>query len=299
MAAEPNAFKVACSAVLLMLSANALALSGTLQKVKDAGVLTLGVRESAVPFSYYDERNKAIGYSIDFCNLVVQAVKDQLKLPNLQVREIPTTSQNRIPLMKNGMIDLECGSTTNNTDRQKQVAFSDTTFVIGTRLLVKASSGIKGFDDLAGKNVVTTAGTTSERILRDMNGKSNIDIKIISAKDHAEAFLTLQSGRAVAFMLDDALLYGQLAKLPNRADYTVVGTPKSYEAYGLMLRKDDPEFKAVVDAALQKAMKSGEAETLFKKWFQSPIPPKGLNLQFPLSKELKERFDSPNDVAFQ
>lgn len=294
-----NAFKVAFSAVVLVMSAEAMALSGTLQKVKDSGVLTLGVRESSVPFSYYDERSKAIGYSIDFCNIVVQSVKEQLKLPALQVREVPTTSQNRIPLMTNGMIDLECGSTTNNTDRQKQVAFSNTTFVIGTRLLVKSSSGIKSFDDLAGKNVVTTAGTTSERILREMNGKKNLDIRIISAKDHGESFLTLQSGRAVAFMMDDALLYGQLAKLPNRADFEVVGAPQSFEAYGLMLRKDDPEFKALVDSALQRAMKSGEAEVLFRKWFQSPIPPKGINLQFPLSKELKERFEKPNDVAFQ
>lgn len=284
-------------AAVFALSAGAEA--GTLDKIKSTGVITLGVRESSIPFSYYDDQQRAIGYSVDMCNLIVSSLKDKLALPNLIVKDVPTTSQNRIPLVNNGTVDIECGSTTNNLERQQQVAFSNTTFVIGTRLLVKKDAKIADFPDLAGKNVVTTAGTTSEKILREMNVKKHMNMNVISAKDHAEAFLTLQQGRAAAFMMDDALLYGQIAKLPNRADYSVVGTAQSFEAYGLMIRKDDPAFKAAVDAALTKAMKSGVAASIFKKWFESPIPPKGINLQFPLSKEIKERFDSPNDVAFQ
>lgn len=232
-------------------------------------------------------------------NPIVTAVKETLGLSTLTVKDVPTTSQNRIPLVNNGTIDIECGSTTNNLERQQQVASSDTTFVIGTRLLVKKDAKIADFADLAGKNVVTTAGTTSEKILREMNARQHMNMNVISAKDHAEAFLTLQSGRAEAFMMDDALLYGQIAKLPNRGDYAVVGKAQSFEAYGLMLRKDDPQFKAVVDGALVKAMKSGVAASIFKKWFQSSIPPKGINLQFPMSQEIKDRFANPNDVAFQ
>lgn len=285
--------------VVMMACASVTALAGTLDKIKGTGVITLGVRESSIPFSYYDNQQRAIGYSIDLCNLVVKALKDKLNLPNLSVHEVPTTSQNRIPLVNNGTVDLECGSTTNNTERQRQVDFSYTTFVIGTRLLVKKNSGIEDFPDLVGKNVVTTAGTTSEKILREMNVKQHMNMNIISAKDHAEAFLTMSSGRAAAFMMDDALLYGQVAKLADRSAYAVVGKPQSFEAYALMMRKNDPAFKAVVDETLAQAMKSGAAEAIFKKWFQNPIPPNGIDLQFPMSKELRERFERPNDVAFQ
>lgn len=273
--------------------------AGTLAKIKKDGVITLGVRESSVPFSYYDDQQKIVGYSADMCALAVAAIKQKLNLPNLAVKEIPTTSQNRLPLIMNGTVDLECGSTTNNTDRAKQVAFSDTVFVIGTRLLVKKSSGIKDFADLAGKNVVTTAGTTSEKMLREMNYKKSMNMNIISAKDHGEAFLTLESGRAVAFMMDDALLYGQLAKSPDAKDYEVVGKPQSYEAYGLMMRKDDPSFRSLVNDALVSAMKSGKADDLYKKWFTSPIPPKGINLNFPMTAEVRDHFSNPNDKPYQ
>jgi len=272
---------------------------GTLAKIKKDGVITLGVRESSVPFSYYDDQQKIIGYSADMCALALSAIKAKLNLPNITVKEIPTTSQNRLPLIVNGTVDLECGSTTNNTDRAKQVAFSDTTFVIGTRLLVRKGSGIKDFSDLAGKNVVTTAGTTSEKILREMNYKNKMNMNIISAKDHGESFLTLQSGRAAAFMMDDALLYGQQAKSPDAKDYEVVGKPQSFEAYGLVMRKNDPDFQAVVNGALVTAMKSGKAEQIYKKWFMSPIPPKGINLNFPMTAEVREHFQNPDDKPYQ
>jgi glutamate/aspartate transport system substrate-binding protein len=273
--------------------------SGTLQKIKDSGTISLGHRESSIPFSYYDDKQQVVGYSHDLMLKAVDAVKKQLKVANLQVKLTPVTSQNRIPLVQNGTIDIECGSTTNNLERQKQVAFSNTIFVVGTRLLTKKTSGIKDFPDLKGKNVVTTAGTTSERLLRALNDEKKMGMSIISARDHGESFLTLESGRAVAFMMDDALLAGEMAKARKQGDWHIIGTAQSKEAYGCMMRKDDPEFKKVVDDAIAQAMKSGETEKLFKKWFQAPIPPKGLNLNLPLSPDMKELFKNPNDKAFQ
>ncbi len=270
---------------------------GTLARIKQSGVISLGHRESSIPFSFYDNEQHVIGYSYDLQMMAVAAVKKELGLKDLQVKLTPVTSQNRIPLVQNGTIDLECGSTTNNLERQKQVSFSTTLFIIGTRLLVKKDSGIKDFPDLAGKNVVTTAGTTSERLLRKMNEDKKMGMNIISAKDHGESFLTLESGRAVAFMMDDALLAGEMAKARNPADWQIVGTPQSREAYGCMLPKDDAAFKKVVDGAISKALTSGEAEKLFKRWFQSPIPPKGLNLNLPLSDDMKALFKNPNDKA--
>jgi glutamate/aspartate transport system substrate-binding protein len=231
--------------------------------------------------------------------MVVEAVKKKLNMPNLQVKLIPVTSQNRIPLIQNGTIDIESGSTTNNLERQQQVSFSNTIFIIGTRLLVKKDSGIQDFPDLKDKNVVVTAGTTSERLIREMNEKAGMKMNIISAKDHGESFLTLQSGRAAAFMLDDALLAGERAKARKPGDWVIVGTPQSKEAYGMMMRKGDDQFKMLVDETIAKAETSGEAEKLYQKWFQSPIPPKGLNLELPLSDIMKELYKNPNDKAFQ
>ncbi len=279
--------------------ARAEELAGTLKKIKDSGTISLGHRESSIPFSYYDDKQQVIGYSHELMLDAVEAIKKELKLPSIQIKLTPVTSQNRIPLVQNGTIDIECGSTTNNLDRQKQVAFSNTLFIIGTRLVAKKDSGVKDFPDLAGKNVVTTAGTTSEKLIRKMNEDKKMNMSIISAKDHSESFLTLETGRAVAFMMDDALLAGEVAKSRKPADWTIVGTPQSREAYGCMMRKDDPQFKKVVDAAIAKAMTSGEAEKLFKKWFQSPIPTKGQNLNLPLSDDMRELFKKPNDQAFQ
>ena len=288
---------IACS----FISAPVLAqgITGTLKKIKDSNTIALGHRESSIPFSYYDDKQQVIGYSQEMMLKVVDAVKAELKLPNLQIKLTPVTSQNRIPLVQNGTVDIECGSTTNNTERQKQVAFSDTIFVIGTRLLTRKDSGVKDFADLAGKNVVTTAGTTSERLIRKMNEDKKLGMNIISAKDHGESFLTLETGRAVAFMMDDALLAGEMAKAKRPADWVIVGQPQSREAYGCMMRRDDPAFKKLVDGALARAMTSGDAEKIYKKWFMSPIPPKGLNLNFPMSEDVAKTFKSPNDKAFE
>ncbi|MGA8657585.1 MAG: glutamate/aspartate ABC transporter substrate-binding protein [Chthoniobacterales bacterium] len=274
-------------------------LTGTLKKIKDSQTIAVGHRESSIPFSYYDDKNQVVGYSQELVMKVVDAVKQKLSLPGLQVKLIPVTSQNRIPLIQNGTIDIESGSTTNNLERQQQVDFSDTMFVIGTRLLVKKDSGINDFPDLKGKNVVVTAGTTSERLLREMNEKNNMGMNIISAKDHGESFLTLQSGRAVAFMMDDALLAGERAKARQPDEWIIVGTPQSKEAYGMMMRKGDDQFKKLVDDVVAKAETSGEADKLYQKWFLSPIPPKGLNLNLPMSDDMKQLFKNPNDKAYQ
>ena len=289
----------ALGAVLLAAAAQAQELSGTLKKIQDTGSITLGHRESSIPFSYYDDQQQVIGYSQEIALKAVDTVKQELGLSELRVKLNPVTSQNRIPLILNGTIDLECGSTTNNVERQKQVAFSNSIFVVGTRLLTRKDSGIQDFDDLAGKNVVTTAGTTSERLIRKLNAEKKLNMNIVSAKDHGESFLTLETGRAVAFMMDDALLYGELAKAKKPGDWVVVGTPQSHEAYGCMMRKDDPQFKALVDAAIAKLMTSGEAEKIYAKWFQNPIPPKGLNLAFPLSPDMAALYANPNDKALQ
>ncbi|WP_137936002.1 glutamate/aspartate ABC transporter substrate-binding protein [Chitinivorax sp. B] len=278
---------------------HAAELTGTLKKIKDSGSITIGHRESSIPFSYMDDKQKVVGYSHEIAMAVVNEVKKQLSTPGLIVKLNSVTSQTRIPLVQNGTVDLECGSTTNNTERQKQVAFSNSIFVIGTRLMTKKDSGVKDFPDLSGKNVVTTAGTTSERIIRKMNAEKSMGMNIISAKDHGESFLMLETGRAVAFMMDDALLYGEMAKAKNAKDWVVTGKPQSFEAYGCMMRKDDPQFKKVVDDTIAGLMKSGKVNEIYKRWFQSPIPPKGLNLNFPLSDDMQALIKNPNDKAFE
>ncbi|MCK6405614.1 MAG: glutamate/aspartate ABC transporter substrate-binding protein [Rhodocyclaceae bacterium] len=273
--------------------------SATLKKIKETGSITLGHRESSIPFSYYDDKQQVIGYAHEILLKVADAVKADQKLAKLDIKLMPVTSANRITLVQNGTVDIECGSTTNNTERQKQVSFSNTFFVIGTRIQVKKDGGIKDFGDLAGKNVVTTAGTTSERLLRKMNEDKVMKMNIISAKDHGESFLTLETGRAVAFMMDDALLYGEMAKAKKPGDWAVVGTAQSKEAYGCMLRKDDAGFKKVVDDAIAKLQTSGEADKIYAKWFMNPIPPKGLNLNMPMSDEMKALHKAPNDKAYE
>ena len=290
---------VSVALTTLALPALAQNLTGALKKIKDTGSISLGHRESSIPFSYYDDKQQVIGYSHEIMLKAVDAIKADLKLASVQVKLVPVTSQNRISLIQNGTIDMECGSTTNNTERQKQVSFSNTIFIIGTRLLSKKDSGVKDFADLAGKNVVTTAGTTSERLLRKMNEDKKLGMNIISAKDHGESFLTLETGRAVAFMMDDALLYGELAKAKKPGEWAVVGTPQSREAYGCMLPKDDAPFKKIVDGAIAKLMTSGEAEKIYAKWFLNPVPPKGLNLNFALSDDMKALYKNPNDKAYE
>ncbi|MFJ5429988.1 amino acid ABC transporter substrate-binding protein [Pectobacterium actinidiae] len=292
--------KLALSLLLLGTAASvaqAEDLAGTLKKVKDNGVIVIGHRESSVPFSYYDNTQKVVGYSQAYSDKIVEAVKKKLDAPNLQVKLLPITSQNRIPLLQNGTFDFECGSTTNNLERQKQAAFSNTIFVVGTRLLTKKDSGVKDFPVLAGKTVVVTSGTTSEVLLNKLNEEKQMKMRIISAKDHGDSFRTLESGRAVAFMMDDALLAGERAKAKSADQWDIVGKAQSEEAYGCMLRKDDPQFKKLVDDTIAEVQTSGEAEKWFDRWFKQPIPPKDLNLNFELSDEMKALFKAPNDKA--
>lgn len=289
---------VAAIGVIFAASVNSLKAqeaTGTLKKIKDSGTIVLGVRESSVPFSYLDDKQKSVGYSIDLCMKVVDSVKKQLKMPNLQVKTTPVTSQTRIPLMTNGTIDLECGSTTNTMERQKQVAFSVAPYVTSVRMAVKANSGIKSLDDLNGKRVVTTTGTTSDRYIKQNERGKKINVTNLYGKDHAESFLMLESGRADAFVIDDVLLAGLIAQSKNPQNFVIVGPALSVEPYGLMLRKDDPQFKGVVDKTLTALMKSGEINKIYAKWFTNPIPPKGVNLNLPMSLKLQEAFKKPTD----
>ncbi|MGQ5521684.1 transporter substrate-binding domain-containing protein [Chitinimonas sp. PSY-7] len=278
-------------------TAKAEELTGTLQKVNESGIITVGHRESSIPFSYLDDKQKPVGYAMDLCNQVVAAVKKKLNKPSLVVKLVPVTSQTRTALMVNGTIDLECGSTTNSKERQKQVAFSDSYFVTSVRMLVRADSGIKSLDDLSGKPVVTTTGTTSDRYIKQNEQGHSIDVKNVYAKDHAESFLMVETGRAAAFVMDDVLLASLIANNKNPKDFTIVGPALSVEPYGIMMRKDDPQFKKVADETLVGLYKSGEINKIYDKWFMKPIPPKNITINLPMSEKLKEAIKNPNDVG--
>ncbi|GIK85083.1 MAG: amino acid ABC transporter substrate-binding protein [Betaproteobacteria bacterium] len=280
-----------------LVAAPALAqqLDGTLKKIRDTGTITIGHRESSIPFSYLDDKQQPVGYSMDLCAKVVDAVKAELKMPALKVAYQPVTSANRIPLLQNGTIDLECGSTTNSVERQKQVAFGPTYFVINVSAAVKKSSGIKTFADLNGKTVASTSGTTSIPLLRGYEKAKGIDFKEIQAKDHAESMQLLATDRAQAFIMDDILLAGQIANQPNPGDFAILPESLRTEPYGMMLRRDDPQFKALVDRTVAAVYKSGEIQKIYAKWFTSPIPPRGVNLNFAMTPAIKEAFANPND----
>lgn len=287
------------AAVMIATPAAAQELSGTLKKIKDTGIVKIGHRDASIPFSYLDDKQRPIGYGIDICLKIVDAVKAELKMPNIKVEFVPVTSQTRIPILTGGNIDMECGSTTNSVERQKQVAFAPTYFMTGTKIIVKKNSGIKGYDDLKGKTVVFTQGTTNERAMKAYNDEKKLGINFIPAKDHAESFLAVETGRAAAFPMDDILLYGLRANAKNPADYQVVGEFLSDDPYAIMMRKDDPAFKKLVDNAVIALYKSGEINKIYHKWFESPIPPKGVNLNFPMSEGLKAAIKNPNDKGVE
>jgi glutamate/aspartate transport system substrate-binding protein len=281
----------------IALPAGAQELTGTLKKIKDTGVVKVGHRDASVPFSYLDDKQRPIGYGIDICMKIVDRIKAELKMPNLKVEFVPVTSQTRIPILTGGNIDMECGSTTNSVERQKQVAFAPTYFMTGTKIIVKKSSGIKGYDDLKGKTVVFTQGTTNERAMKAYNDEKKLGINFVPSKDHAESFLAVETGRAVAFPMDDILLYGLKAGARNPNDYDVIGEFLSDDPYAIMLRKDDPAFKKLVDDTVSGIYKSGEINKIYSKWFESSIPPKGINLGFPMSDALKAAIKNPNDTG--
>jgi glutamate/aspartate transport system substrate-binding protein len=280
--------------------AQAQELTGTLKKIKQTGTITIGHRESSIPFSYLDNRAQPIGYAMDLCMKIVDAVKKDLNMPDLKVRMQPVTSSNRIPLLKNGTIDMECGSTTNSVARQKQVAFGPTYFLINVTAAVKKTSNIDSIAALNGKTVSTTSGTTSVPLLRsyekgkDHSGKE-VNVKEIYGKDHAESFLLMAEDRAVAFVMDDILLAGQIANAKRPGNYKILPESLRQEPYSMVLRKDDPQFKALVDKSVGDVMRSGEINQIYAKWFTTPIPPRKLNLNFPMQPALEEAFKHPND----
>jgi glutamate/aspartate transport system substrate-binding protein len=286
-----------CGAVaaIAALGAQAQELAGTLKKIRDTGAITIGHRESSIPFSYLDDRQQPVGYAMDLCWKVVDAVKAELRMPNLKVNLQPVTSGNRIPQLQAGNIDIECGSTTNSMERQKQVAFGPTYFVINVTAAVKKGSGVKQLADLDGKTISTTSGTTSVPLLKQYEKTKHIDFKEVYGKDHAESFLLMAQDRTAAFVMDDILLAGQIANSDKPGDYAILPESLRTEPYGMMLRKDDPQFKALVDKTVAAVMKSGEINQIYARWFTSPIPPKGVNLNFPPTPALRDAFANPND----
>jgi glutamate/aspartate transport system substrate-binding protein len=267
---------------------------GTLAKMAETGSITLSYRESSVPFSYLDNA-KPVGFSVEVCDRIVDELKAKVKRPDLKVERMPVTSQNRIPLVQNGTVDLECGSTTNNSARREQVEFAVNYFYTGTRLMAKKTSGIKSLADLKGKKVSTTAGTTNFQVLRKYFRDNNLDTEIVTAKDHADGALLAENDRVEAYAMDDILLYGLVANSKAPADWVVTGEPLQVEPYAIMLRKNDPDFKKAVDDALIGLMKSGEFEKLYAKWFLNPIPPRKVPLNVPMSDELKANLKAFSD----
>jgi glutamate/aspartate transport system substrate-binding protein len=283
----------------MAMSANAQELTGTLKKIKETGTITIGHRDASIPFSYYDDKQQVVGYAVELCLRIVDAVKNELKMPKLDVNYQLVTSANRIPLMGNGTIDLECGSTTNNVDRQKQVWFTNTHFVTANRWIAKKSSNINSLQDLKGKTVVSTAGTTNIKQITEINAAQNLGMNIISANGHPEAFQMVETGRAVAFVMDDILLYSLAAQSRTPNDYAISKEALSVEPYGIMVRKDDAAFKKVVDAAVANVYKSGQINAIYDKWFLKPVPPKGINLNVPMSDQFKKVVQNPTDSGDQ
>jgi len=273
--------------------------SGTLKKIADSGIITLGYHESTPPFTFSVGDGKPLGYSYEFALKVAEAVKRELNLPSLQIKAAPVTTQNRFAIVQNGGADIMCGATTHTTEREKIASFSATIFVAGSRLMTRIDSGIKDFPDLAGKTVVTLARSTSEKILRKMNSERNYRINIVSTFDRGDTPVSvLQAGQADAYMMDDVLLYATIHETWRPEEWRVTGKPQSFEAYGCILPKDDAPFKRVVDQEIARVMRSGEAESIYRKWLMSPIPPKGVSLNFPMSQEMLDLYKNPNDKPF-
>ena len=285
----------ACLLVGAEAPAAAQDLDGTLKKVKETGIFTVGYRESSLPLSYLDDKLKPVGFSIELCKHVVDAVKAKLGMPDLNVKYNPVTSATRIPLVANGTVDIECGSTANMTSRQQQVGFSYTFFVPQFKWIVRADSNIKSAEDLRGKTVAVTAGTNTALFVNKMNNEENLGMTITQGKDHAESFLLVETGRASAWMEDDVLLAGFRANAKSPADFKLLDKSYPSDPSALMIRKDDPQFKALVDEALAQLMRAGEFEQLYTQWFQRPIPPKGVNMDLPMSDALKHDIKEPND----
>ena len=286
---------LAIAAVLAVGAAHA----DTLKKIKDSGSITIGTRESSGALSYTLGDGKYVGFHTEMANRIAADLQKQLGLGKLEVKYQPVTSQNRIPLVQNGTVDLECGSTTNNETRQKDVSFAVTTYVEEVRIATKANSGINGIKDLVGKTIATTTGTTSVQTLRKHERANGVDFKEVFGKDHADSFLLLESGRADAFVMDGSILAGNISKSKNPADFKLVGEVLSVEPIACMLRKDDPAFKKAVDDSIKGMIKSGELAKLYDKWFMQPIPPTNTKVGLPMSEATKQAWANPNDKPME
>jgi glutamate/aspartate transport system substrate-binding protein len=288
-------FAIGLALLAMPALAHAQDLTGTLKKIKETGAITIGYRETSVPFSYLDAENKPVGFAMDICAKIVEAVKKELKDDKIQTKYVAVTSSTRIPLIANGTVDLECGSTTNNAERQKQVAYTNSHYLSESKYVTKKSSNIKSIADLKGKTVVSTAGTTNIKQANERNTADNLGMTILTAKDHAEAFLNVETDRAVAFIMDDILLASFVANSKDPSLYVISTDAFSKaEPYGIMLPKGDAAFKKVADDATAALYKS-EGPKLYAKWFESPIPPKNINLNLPLTPAMKKQFESPID----
>jgi glutamate/aspartate transport system substrate-binding protein len=292
---KPFLALAAALAVAGSLVGTAAAQQGTLDKIKSSGAITIGHRDASVPFSYYDDKQQPVGYSMDLCAAIVNAVKKNLNMPKLKVNYQLVTSANRIPLMANGTIDLECGSTTNNLARQEQVGFATTHFVTANRFVTKRASKINKLEDLKGKTIVSTAGTTNIKQITEINAEKNLGMNIISANGHPEAFQMVETGRAVAFVMDDILLYSLVAQARAPKDYVISSQALSVEPYGIMVRKDDAAFKKLANDTINGLYKSGAINKIYAKWFQQAIPPKNINLNVPMSAQFKKVVANPTD----
>lgn len=286
-----NYFTANVAAFCLITGAHA----DTLSKIRETQTITIAHRESSVPFSYFDENKKPVGYANDLCLKIAEAVRRELKLPQLNIRYLAVTSSNRIPAIVEGKADLECGSTTNNAERRKQVAFTIPHFISGVRMAVRTNSGIRNWPDLRGKHVVTTKGTTTVKLLTDRDKVRSLNLSLLEGRDHAESFAMVEKGQAQAFPMDDVLLYGLRVNTQHPSDFIITGDALSAEPYGIMLRKDDLAFKAVVDREMARIINEGEIYKLYDKWFMSPIPPKGTNLNMPMGHLLRDTFRFPTD----
>jgi glutamate/aspartate transport system substrate-binding protein len=287
----------ACLLALAPATTDAQGLEGTLKKVKDTGTFTIGYRESSLSLSYLDDKQQPTGFSMELCRHVVEQVKSKTGMSDLKIEFNPVTSATRIPLVANGTVDIECGSTANMLARQKQVGFSVTTFVPQFKWVVRTDSGIKNVDDLKGKAVAVTAGTNTALFVNKTNNEEKLGLNIMQGKDHAESLLLVETGRASAWMEDDILVAGFRANAKNPDDFKLLEQAYPSDPYALMFRRDDPQFKALVDQTLISLMRSGEFTKLYVKWFENPIPPKGINIQLPMSDKLKELVKEPNDKA--
>ena len=287
----------ASSMMLMFAAAGVSAQEGTLAKIAELGEISVGHRDGAVPFSYYDDQQRPVGYAMDLCAKVVEAIKLKLDEPDLKVSYLPVTGATRMPLLANGTIDMECGTTTNNAERQRQVSFSNTYFVAGVRILSKKNAPVETMADAKGKTVVTLAGTTSVKVISEINAAQNLGLNVLSVKDLAEGMLTLQTERAVALIFDDVSIAGAAATSKNPDDFVMSAEPLSIEPYGIMLRRDDEAFKEVVNATLDELYASGEINAIYDKWFVQAIPPRGINMNFPMSSQLKKVIAQPTDEA--